>query len=103
MLKNKSLNIFFKLYLYIFLIIFVQFGIIIITGLFMMFFGKSFQENYEYEIKKTEHKIADDYNIGTFPIMTGFLHNKKIGEMAIVNIKKGMHKKSFNKFLFQLF
>ncbi len=87
MVKAKSLDIFSFIFT-IFLVISIQFLIIVIAGLSLVFFTDRPKKYSEFDLKKTENKIASDYDIQTFPIMTGVLHNKKIGEMALVNMKK---------------
>ena len=99
MTKEEQINIFsFKPI--VFLIVLIQFGIILILGLVSVHLFDPPKYYNEFDLTKTENKIACEYNVKTFPIMTGFLHNEKIGEMALVNMKKEeCTSKSFNKFL----
>lgn len=87
MTKEEQINIFsFKPI--VFLIVLIQFGIILILGLVSVHLFDPPKDYSEFDLTKTENKIACEYNVKTFPIMTGFLHNEKIGEMALVNMKK---------------
>lgn len=87
MVKSKSLNIY-QFSFMIFLVVLIQFVAIIIAGLFLVRFTDTPKEYSEFDLEKTENRIAYDYGVQTFPITTGFLHDKKIGEMALVNMKE---------------